>query len=174
MIKPVIYPLLNSGSAPKPGYYPCKWVVKIFISALILFSSTSCSLPGITVWEDPLSPREHLQLGLTYEKQGDLELAKNEYEQALKEIPEAHLMLGNIYFKQLNYDKSEKHYRLAIKKMPDNPAAYNNLAWLFYTQEQNLEEAQKLAEKALILSKPGESAVYEDTLEKIRSIRKID
>ncbi len=135
---------------------------------------TACSLPRITVWEDPLSAREHLQLGLTYEQQGDFELALREYKQALEELPEAHLMLGNLNFRKKNLEQSEKHYRLAIKKLPDNPNAYNNLAWLFYVQGQNLEEAERLARKAVALAQPFETAPYEDTLEKICSIRKAD
>lgn len=163
-------PILGSTAESSHIYQRRK--TDFFIFTLIMFLITSCSFPKITVWEDPLSAREHLQLGTAYEQQGDMELALHEYEQAVSELPEAHLMLGNVHFRRNNLQQSEKHYRLAIKKLPDHPAAYNNLAWQFYVQKQNLEEAERLARKAVNLSRPIKFSPCEDTLEKIRSLRK--
>ena len=48
-----------------------------------------------------------------------------------------------------------------------NADAYNNLAWLYYTKKENLDEAESLAAKAIELN-PEKRDVYQDTLDKIR------
>ena len=63
--------------------------------ALVL---AGCYLPRVTVMDDPLSSQEHLQLGLSYEKQGEYALAEGQYEQAADALPEAWLYLGNLHF----------------------------------------------------------------------------
>ena len=57
-----------------------------------------------------------------------------------------------------------------IQKEPDNADLYNNLAWLYYTRKENLDQAEKLAQKAIGLN-PAKEKIYRDTLEKIREIK---
>ena len=135
-----------------------------------LLSAPGCSFPRVIVLKDPLTPDEHLNLGVTYEQQGDFDNAIKEYNLAAKKLPGAFLYLGNAHFQKKEWKKAEDYYRLAIAKQPDNADAHNNLAWLYYTRREKLDEAERLARKALELN-PGKGDVYRDTLEKIREMR---
>ncbi len=132
----------------------------------------SCSLPRIIILDDPLTPEEHINLGVAYEKSGDTALAEQEYRKAAGKVPLAYVYLGNIYFEQGKLKDAEKFYRLALDKDPGLADAYNNLAWLYYTRGDNIEEARALAEKAVALD-PSRDA-YRDTLEKIKALKPAD
>ncbi len=140
----------------------------IGLIALMAITS-SCSLPKIIVLKDPLTPEEHINLGVSYENKGEMDAARKEYEAASKKLPIAYLYIGNIFFQKNNFNNAESNYKKAVKKTED-PRAYNNLAWLYYTMDKNLEEAEKLARKAVELS-PG-SQDFKDTLNKIVERRK--
>jgi tetratricopeptide (TPR) repeat protein len=138
-------------------------------SSLILFSG--CSLPRIIVLKDPLSPEEHLNLGVVYEKEGEFDNAIKEYLKAAKKLPIAYLYLGNAYFQKNDWVEAEEYYKKAIMKDPNNSDAYNNLAWLYCTKGENLDEAENLALKAIELN-PSKENIYKDTLDKIREMKK--
>jgi tetratricopeptide (TPR) repeat protein len=131
---------------------------------------SACSFPRIIILKDPLTPEEHLNLGVTYEQQGEFDNAVKEYNQAAKQLPRAFLYLGNAYFQKGEWKAAEENYRRAIQKEPDNADAHNNLAWLYYTRKENLDQAEKLAMKAMELN-PAKKDIYRDTLEKIRDMR---
>lgn len=139
-----------------------------FCSLLVL---SGCAFPRIVVLEDPLTPEEHLDLGVAYEKNGEFGNAIKEYKLAAKKLPVAYLYLGNAHFHNNEFNEAEQCYKLAIRKEVLNADVYNNLAWLYYVKEENLNEAESLALKALELN-PSKSNVYGDTLEKIRELRK--
>jgi len=139
--------------------------------ALCSLLSASCSLPRIIVLEDPLTHEEHINLGVAYEKQGELDNALKEYKEASKKLPSAYLYMGNIYFQKNELTEAETYYKKAIKKDTQNADAYNNLSWLYYTKKENLDEAESLALKAIELN-PLKKDVYQDTLEKIRGVRR--
>ncbi|OGW54022.1 MAG: hypothetical protein A2Y81_09960 [Nitrospirae bacterium RBG_13_43_8] len=147
---------------------------KIFLYVPFLISyfllMNSCAIPRIIVLDDPLSHEEHLNLGVTYENQGELKDALKEYKEASRKLPVAYLYMGNVYLRKNDYDEAERHYKKAIKKDPANADAYNNLAWLYYTERIRLDEAERLALKAQELN-PSKKEIYLDTLEKIRSLR---
>ena len=134
----------------------CLTIITIFLS--------SCSLPRIIVFHDPLTPEEHINLGVSYENKGELDAALKEYEKASKKSQIAYLYMGNIYFQKNDFVNAEKYYRKAIKKT-DDPRAYNNLAWIYYTMDTELQEAEKLAQKAVELS--PDSVDFKDTLDRI-------
>lgn len=144
-----------------------------FLIFLLLYFCTaliSCSLPRIIILKDPLSPEEHINLGLSYEEKAEYDAALREYEKASEELDIAYLYLGNLYFKKGDFEMAEKAYRKAIKKTSD-PRAMNNLAWLYYTLNKNLEKAEKLAEEAV--KREPENQDFIDTLIKIKERRRL-
>ena len=140
-------------------------MIRCFFAILsVLLMVAGCAMLRVMVLDDPLSPEEHLKLGMAYEKKGDYELAMREYKLAVKDIPLARLFLGNVYFLQNSYASAEKQYRRAIRELPENPRPYNNLAWLYYMQGIKLNEAEALARRAVKLAPEGEGTAYYDTL----------
>jgi tetratricopeptide (TPR) repeat protein len=136
----------------------------VVVAAII----SGCGLPGLVIPRDPLTSEEHLNLGVAYEKQGELDAALREYESASRDQPLAYLYIGNAFFQKGDLKEAEKAYGKAIAKTGD-PRAYNNLAWLYYSSNQKLDQAEALARKAVDLS-PG-SQDFLDTLEKLLSKR---
>ena len=137
---------------------------------LVLFSG--CSSFRIIVLKDSLTPEEHLNLGVAYERNSELDPAIKEYKLASRKLPIAYLYLGNAHFQKNEFPKAKTYYKKAIRKEPKNADAYNNLSWLYYTKRENLEEAETLAIKAIELN-PAKENIYRDTLEKIRELKKL-
>ena len=145
-----------------------QWLKGAFLPAFVFLclATASCALPRIIVLHDPLTPEEHINLGLAYEKKGETEQAVGEYKKAAKDLPTAYLYLGNIYYGKGEYGRAEEYYREAIRKDPGLADAYNNLSWLLYTCGRNLEESETLARKATELAPSNE--IYQDTLAKVQ------
>jgi tetratricopeptide (TPR) repeat protein len=141
-----------------------RFVLFSFCVATLL---SACSFPKITIIKDPLTPEEHINLGVAYEKKGELDQAIKEYRLAAKKLPIAYLYLGNAHFQKEEWADAESYYKKAIKKDPQQADAYNNLAWLYCTRGENLDQAEKLALKAIELNSTKEPT-YRDTLEKVR------
>jgi tetratricopeptide (TPR) repeat protein len=142
--------------------------LEVLVLAIVAVTIASCALPKIAILRDPLTPEEHVNLGVSYEKRGELDAAFKEYKAASNRLPLAYLYMGNVCFQQNNLPQAEKSYRKAIKKT-QTAEAYNNLAWLYYTTDMRLEDAEQLAGKAVELS--PDSEVFKDTLQKIREKR---
>ncbi len=139
-------------------------------SMLLALSLYACALPRIVVLDDPLSPEEHLNLGVAYEQKGELDNALREYKEASKKLPLSYLYIGNIYFLKSEYKEAEFYYKEAIKKNSQNADAYNNLAWLYFIKKEKLDEAESLILKAIELN-PSKKEIYIDTLEKIKGLK---
>ncbi|MCM0755580.1 tetratricopeptide repeat protein [Desulfovibrio aminophilus] len=129
-----------------------------------------CSLPQVTIHEDPLSPAEHLTLGLAALQRGDPARAADECEDAGDE-PGALTCRADALYLQGDKDRAEKIYRKALKRNPDDATALNNLAWLLFEADRNLDEAEKLAARAVSLAPKERAADYADTLNRIRTLR---
>ena len=149
--------------------YMAKLLLILIFSLTIL--SSGCSFPKIIILKDPLTPEEHLNLGVAYERREEFDQAIREYQLAGKKLPIAFLYLGNAYFLKNDWDQAEIYLRKAIEKDGKNAAAHNNLAWLYFQRGKDLEQAEALAQKALELD-PSNSSIYGDTLEKIREKKK--
>ncbi|MFO0752252.1 MAG: tetratricopeptide repeat protein [Thermodesulfovibrionales bacterium] len=147
----------------------CRCGRGLYFIVLLAFLSSCSSLPRIVILDDPLSPEEHINLGVAYEQKGETEHALAEYQRASKRLPAAYLYMGNIHFRANRSGEAEDCYRKAIREMPGLSDAYNNLAWLYYTKGARLDEAERLALKALELSPSNEN--YRDTLSRVRELK---
>jgi tetratricopeptide (TPR) repeat protein len=145
---------------------------------LFLIFMPSCSLPRIVILDDPLSPEEHINLGVAYEHQGLFDEAIDEYNKASKKVPLAYLYLANAYMQKNDFANAERYYKKAIKENPDSSDAYNNLAWLYYIRAKDslnienkrelLKKAEGLSSKAIEINPTNEN--YIDTFNKIREL----
>ena len=146
----------------------------LLAGTLCLGLLSGCALPRIGFYDDPLSSDEHIKLGVSYERDGNFELAEREYNEALKDTPMAHFYLGNLYFEQDLFDKAEAEYRTALRQVDEQQAGpiYNNLAWLLHTQGKNTDEAVSLARKAVELADPQQQPTFENTLNAIVAARR--
>jgi uncharacterized protein HemY len=103
-------------------------------------------------------------LGMSYEKNGELQSALEQYQYAKKKEPLGYLYMGNIYFQLNDYGQAEQSYKKAISRT-QAPSAMNNLAWLYLTQGIKLKRAEELA-KSAVSHKP-DSVEFRDTLMQI-------
>lgn len=143
---------------------------RALILCLALLLAGGCTLPRITVHQDPLTPAEHLTLGLAALTRGDPARAQEECEQAGRE-PGALTCRADALFLQNLPDQAEPLYRKALARDPKDHIALNNLAWLLFTRDKNLAEAEDLAAKACALAPPERATDYADTLNRIRTLR---
>ncbi len=134
------------------------------LAALAFFYG--CSLPRIIILNDPLSVEEHNNLGRIYQSQGKLDLAEQQYREALKKDPKSAaslLLLADLSFQVKKYSEAESAYKKAMKLQPENGDIYNNLCWVYLDQDIRIEDAEALIRKALTLT-PEHLAYYLDTL----------
>ena len=129
---------------------------------------TACSTPGIVILEDPLTAREHVDLGLSYELQGRMDLAEREYLKAAgkeRDWSVPYFNLGNVAYSNGDLAAAEKHYSRALERDPKNPDIMNNLATVLHEQGMDAR-ARALIEQALGIRHRQE---YLDTLRRIEA-----
>jgi len=124
---------------------------------LVLLLAGGCSrIPRIIVLSDPLNAAEHVELGVAYERKGELDLARREYERALRKdrkFYRARVNLGNIFLAKKEYGKARKEYLLALELRPGDAEATNNLSWAAIFSGEGIEEA--LTRMESVVSGPG-------------------
>ena len=124
---------------------------------LVLLLAGGCSrVPRIIVLEDPLTAAEHVELGVAYERKGELDLARREYERALRKdgkFYRARVNLGNIFLAKKEYGKAREEYLLALELRPGDAEATNNLSWAAIFSGEGIDEA--LARMESVVSGPG-------------------
>jgi len=115
-----------------------------------------CSrIPRIIVLSDPLTAAEHVELGVAYERKGELDLARREYERALLKDRKSHrarVNLGNIFLAKKEYGKAREEYLLALELRPGDAEATNNLSWAAIFSGEGIDEA--LARMESVVSAP--------------------
>jgi Tfp pilus assembly protein PilF len=124
---------------------------------LFLLLAGGCShIPRIIVLSDPLNAAEHVELGVAYERRGELDLARREYERALlkdRKFYRARVNLGNIFLAKKEYGKAREEYLLALELRPGDAEATNNLSWAAIFSGKGIDEA--LARMESVVSGPG-------------------
>jgi len=138
---------------------------------LVLLLAGGCSrIPRIIVLSDPLNAAEHVELGVAYERKGELDLARREYERALRKDRKsyrARVHLGNIFLARKEYGKAREEYLLALELRPGDAEATNNLSWAAIFSGEGIDEA--LARMESVVSGPdGRRATLLDTLGVLR------
>ena len=137
--------------------------IALFLFTLLL---SGCSLPKIIVLHDPLSADEHVRLGGIYDTQGKGELARDQYQAAVRQDKKhlrAWTLLGDSTFRLKEYEAAEKAYGKALDLDPKNGDLHNNLAWVYVQQDRMLSKAQDLVLTAMELT-PDHRPYYLDTL----------
>jgi Tfp pilus assembly protein PilF len=124
---------------------------------LVLLLAGGCSrVPRIIVLSDPLNAAEHVELGVAYERKGELDLARREYESALRKdrkLYRARVNLGNIFLAKKEYGKAREEYLRALELRPGDAEATNNLSWAAIYSGEGIGEA--LARMEAVVSGPG-------------------
>lgn len=135
----------------RPGFFQRNAFLLLVWS--VCFLAPACSgLPRPVTFHDPLTASEHVALGETYMKQGDHEGAAREFEAAIKGDPQyvpAFIAMGDLASESSAWDEAESHYRDALELSPDHPVAANNLAMVYLSKGEKLDETEWLARHAL-------------------------
>jgi tetratricopeptide (TPR) repeat protein len=120
--------------------------------------------PAAARWQ--LTADERNDLGLYFERRGDLDRAATEYRAALEQAPTnswLHFNLGNVYLAQKKPAAAVASYQRALALDPNNADIYNNLAYAFAESGRDVDQAESLAQQAVRL-RPAGKAAYLDTL----------
>ena len=147
--------------------------MKMRHGALALAAGLIAGCSHIVILHDPLTAAEHNDLGLSYETGGHADLARREYQKALKLDPHlvrARVNLGNVEAGAGRWSKAEDHYRRALRDAPGDADALNNLAVALLRQGRDLVEAESLAVRAL-RSGGERDSIYRATLGEVRAAR---
>lgn len=118
-----------------------------------------------TVNQCPNNFRAHNNLGMEYEKKGDLDNALKHYKKALTLVPNlswiyndtkqmyarVHSNIGNVYLKKKNFNNAFYHYNKSINLDPFYSQAYFNLG-ILYRQIGDIDLAIKYYKKAIELN----------------------
>jgi Flp pilus assembly protein TadD len=123
------------------------------------------------ILHDPLTAREHSDLGVVYESRAQLDLAAKEYRHSLKLDPHqsrTRVNLGNVQAARGKWRSADKSYRRALSDSTTNTDAMNNLAVALLRQGRNRDEARALAEHAVALAGERDS-IYRATLAEVNA-----
>ena len=102
---------------------------------------------------NPQDVQKQVELGITYELQGELAKSADAFEEALKYAPnrlELYSLLGPIYERQERYDEALRTYQRLEQLDPNLPAIiFGAMASIYHFHKKMLPEALQYAQKAL-------------------------
>ena len=102
---------------------------------------------------NPRDVQKQVELGITYELQGELAKSADAFEEALKYAPdrlELYSLLGPIYERQERYDEALHTYHRLERLDPNLPAIiFGAMASIYHFHKRMLPEALQYAQKAL-------------------------
>ena len=156
-------------SAPRRSHARTRRCAALAVTlALLAITVQGCA--HLVVLNDPLSAAEHNDLGVAYEGKGEVELARAQYQAALRKDPgmeRARVNLGNTEAARGRWSNAERCYRRALEDSADDADALNNLAVALLRQSRHHEEAVELAGRAVALGGARDS-IYRATLAEAR------
>ena len=144
------------------------------VVVVALVAVAGCS--HLVLLHDPLSAREHNDLGAAYETQGKFDLAAREYRAALRLDPRlglARVNLGNVAAARGDWPAAERCYRRALRDSSTDADAMNNLAVALVRRRRHLDEAATLAARAVATGGARDS-IYRATLAEVEAARGAD
>lgn len=116
--------------------------------------------------ESPTDSGIYTAIGECYVRLGNVPAAEEQFKIAIGMYPdvvwEPYIALADLHQKRADFSGAEEAYKKAIMNRPDYWIPYNNLAYLYAEKGTNLDEAIKLAQKALSLLPDGPASL--DTL----------
>ena len=122
--------------------------VQLIAAAFALLLAGCSAMPRLVRLHDPLTPEEHMKLGMAYERQGEMAAAEREFGSVVRREPEnvpAILAMGNAQFAQDKLKEAEKSFSRALRIVPGHPGASNNLAMTYLKRGRKLKQAELLA-----------------------------
>lgn len=139
---------------------------------LAIAALSGCS--RFVILNDALTAPEHNDLGVAYERGGQVVLAAAEYRRALRRDPSyalARFNLGNLAARSGRWAEAERHYRRALENIPSDPDARNNLAIALLRLGRRGDETEWMARSAVALG-VGADSVYRATLAEVLGARR--
>ena len=146
--------------------------MRLGLIAIAVVALGGCS--RFVILNDALTAAEHNDLGVAYERQGQMALADREYRRALRRDPSftrARVNLGILAAARADWTGAERHYRRALRDTPADVDALNNLAIALLRQKRRLEEAETLAHQAVVAAGAAADSIPRATLAEVREAR---
>jgi tetratricopeptide (TPR) repeat protein len=140
-------------------------IISLFFSVL-----AGCAMPRIIVLNDPLTAKQHNDLGVAYQQRQDFDLALRAFNRAAdldKTWAQPLVNSGNVHAALSQWREAENSYRQALRRQTDEAGAMNNLAWVLLRQDK-LEDALRWAQQAAVID--PQAAVL-DTLAEVHLAR---
>ncbi len=127
--------------------------IMIGLLAMMLTACITETKGRIKTVEKPGEAAElNVQMGSQYLRNGDWVAARVKLEKAVQQQPNnviAHRLLGFVYESLGDFKGAEQHYRHAVSLDPRDPDTLGSLAVFLCRDEQKLDEALKLFDRAL-------------------------
>ncbi len=120
-------------------------------------------------------PEAHLNLGLTYAKQGNTKAALEQYNNALgnrDHYPQAWFNIGSIHMRNKSWKNAKQAFTVAIEQDQHYEQAWFNLA-LIHPREKNIDQAIEAYRKALAI-RPNYRAAMLNLAVRYSAIKQFD
>jgi Flp pilus assembly protein TadD len=143
--------------------------LRVLFGLVAIVAFAGCA--HLVVLRDPLTANEHNDLGVAYESQGKIELARKEYRKSVRMDPghaRTWVNLGNADAAGGRWRDAERSYRRALVLDAADADAMNNLAVALHEQGRRGQEARELARRAVAMGGARDS-VYRATLDELES-----
>ena len=136
-------PILRSRHFP----HPARWAA---LGLALLLSGCGDSSTPTRPGKEKDAAAYNVQLGIAYLNQGDIALAKDKLDRALKEdpgSPDVHSARAMLFARMALPDQADGEYRSALRLAPHDPNVINNYA-VYLCQHGRVEEGVRRFEEA--------------------------